>query len=306
MPPRMKPAEPRPARSTNPLAVWARQGIESFVAAQKILLDLTAQQNALLIGMIRERLSEPGFQPGVALAKMADKGVENFTTAGKILLDFAAGETGLMVDGVKKGLRLPGPIAGVAEVFRHRVDTLIGLHKRLLDAAAEQTHAVTEAYRDGKGFKAVEGVVELTRRGIEDFVETEKEFLDLATEEVGTALKGGKETREPAVDRTKMVSKLAREGVEKYIEAQKKLLELAIHQFETMGEVVERPEPRKKAHTSFAELTEKSVHNLVNAQKSLMDLAIKPIRKAAPPEARRVARRPVRGKRVAAETPAAA
>jgi hypothetical protein len=303
MAPRMKPVS-RPATSTNPLAVWARQGIESFVAAQKILLDLTAQENALLIGMIRERLSEPGIRPGLALAKMADKGVENFTAAGKILLDFAAGEANLMVDGVKKGLRLPAPVAGMAEVVRHRVETLIGLQKRLLEAAAEQTHAVAESYREGKGVRAVEGLVELTRRGVEDFVDTEKRFLDLASGEVSTVLRGGKEVREPAGDRSKLLSKLAREGVDKYVEAQKRLLELAIEQFEAKGEVPERPEPRKKPHTSFAELTEKSVHNLVRAQKSLMDLAIKPIRKSPAVDAHRAARRTARGRRAAVEAAA--
>jgi len=304
MPARMKAAEPHPARSVNPLAVWARQGIESFVAAQKILLDLTAQQNSLLIGMVRERLSEPAFKPGMALARMADKSVENFTTAGKILLDFAAGETGLVLDGVKKGLPLPAAVGGVAEVFRHRVDTLIGLQKRLLNAAAEQTHVVTESYREGKGFRAIEGMTEFARRGVEDFVDTEKEFLDLATEEVTTVLRGGKEG-EPAGDRSKLVSKLAREGVEKYIDAQKKLLELAIKQIEAK-EVAPPPEARKKPHTSFAELTEKSVHNLVKAQKSLMDLAIKPLRKGTPAETHRVARGPARGRKAAAEAHVAA
>lgn len=306
MPAKMKAAEPRPARSANPLAVWARQGIESFVAAQKILLDLTAQQNSLLIGMVRERLSEPAFKPGMALARMADKSVENFTTAGKILLDFAAGETGLILDGVKKGLPLPAAVGGVAEVFRHRVDTLIGLQKRLLNAAAEQTHVVTESYREGKGLRAIEGVTELARRGVEDFVDTEKEFLDLATEEVSTVLRGGGEVREPAGDRSKLVSKLAREGVEKYIDAQKKLLELAIRQIEAKGELAPAAEARKKPHTSFAELTEKSVHNLVKAQKSLMDLAIKPIRKGTPAESRKVVRHPVRSRKAVAEAHVAA
>jgi hypothetical protein len=275
------------------------------VAAQKILLDLTAQQNSLLIGMVRERLSEPAFKPGMALARMADKSVESFTTAGKILLDFAAGETGLVLDGVKKGLPLPAAVGGVAEVFRHRVDTLIGLQKRLLNAAAEQTHVVTESYREGKGFRAIEGVTEFARRGVEDFVDTEKAFLDLATEEVSTVLRGGKEVREPAGDRSKLVSKLAREGVEKYIDAQKKLLELAIKQIEAKGELPP-PEARKKPHTSFAELTEKSVHNLVKAQKSLMDLAIKPIRKGTPAEMRRVVRRPARGRKPSAQAMAVA
>ena len=224
-----------PSSPLNRLARWARQGIESFVAAQKTLLDLTAQQNALVFGMVRERLSKPSFRPDVAIAKMADKGVEHFTAAGKILLDLAAGETALAVDGFKEGLRLPAVASTVADVVRHRVDTLIGLQKRLLDAAAEQTHALAESYREGKGLMAGAALAELAQRGIESFVETEKKFLDLVVHEVTTATKDGKEHRKPAQDRSKVLAQLAREGVEKYIDAQKKLLHLAIEQMESTG-----------------------------------------------------------------------
>jgi len=116
---------------------WARQGIESFMAAQKILLDLTAQQNALVIGMVREQMSKPRFRPGPAISKVAEKGVENITGAGKILLDLAAGETALMVDGLNYVLPLPRVAKTVAKVVRHRVVTLIDMQKQLLDAAAE-------------------------------------------------------------------------------------------------------------------------------------------------------------------------
>ena len=89
------------------LAGWARQGIDSFMAAQKILLDLTAQQNALVIGMLRENLSKPLFWPGDAIATIADKGVQNISAAGKILLDLAGDGTELVVDGVKEVVPLP-------------------------------------------------------------------------------------------------------------------------------------------------------------------------------------------------------
>ena len=69
--------EKAPASSpASHLAGWARQGVESFVAAQKILLDLAAQENALVFGMVRERLSKPAFRPDNTIAKMVDKGVE--------------------------------------------------------------------------------------------------------------------------------------------------------------------------------------------------------------------------------------
>jgi hypothetical protein len=271
---------------TDQLVGWARQGIESFMAAQKILLDLTAQQNSLLIGMVREQMSKPRFRPGPAIAKVADKGVENITAAGKILLDLAAGETALVVDGLKEVVPLPRVAGTVANVVRHRVATIIDMQKRLLDAAAEQTHTVAEDYREGKGLLgAGASAVELARRGIETLVETEKKFLDLAAHEVSSATKGNGEGRKPARARYKVLTELAREGSEKYIEAQKKLLNLAIEQMESGGHVAsERLEAAgTEARASWGSLTEKSVRNLVTAQKSLMDLIVKPA-KATPAE----------------------
>jgi len=271
------------------LVSWARQGIESFMAAQKILLDLTAQQNALVIGMVRERLSKPRFRPGPAIARAADKGVENMTAAGKILLDLAAGETALVVDGLNQALPLPRVAGTVAKVVRHRVTTLIDMQKHLLDAAAEETHTVAESYRAGKGLTAAgASAIELARRGIETLVETEKKFLDLAAHEVAVAAKGDGEDRKPARARHKALAELAREGGEKYIEAQKKLLNLAIEQMESGGEVAsERFEAAQtEARSSWGSLTEKSVRNLVTAQKSLMDLIVKPA-KASPTEKKR-------------------
>jgi uncharacterized protein YggL (DUF469 family) len=274
------------------LAGWARQGIEGFVAAQKILLDVTAQQNALVIGMVRERLSEPRLRPDFAIAKIADKSVENVTAAGKVLLDLAAGETALVVDGVKEGLRLP-PAAGVVTyVVRQRVNAFIDTQKRLLDAAAEQTHAIAESYRQGKGRTVGGSVAELARQAIEGFVETEKKFLNLVAQELTAATKGGKEGHTPARDRFNVLTQLARESVEKYIDAQKKLLDLAIEQMEFTGKAAgERIAVlQKEARASWGELTEKSVRNFMTAQKSLMELAAKPLKASATEETRKTPR----------------
>ena len=213
----------------NPVMRWARQGIQSFVAARKTLLDLVAQENVSLVGL-------------------ADMGVRNFTSAGRILLDLAAGGTALVVDGVKEGLRLPAVGSAVAEVARHRVDTIVGMQKHLLDKAAEQTHAMAESYQEGKGLMAGARVVELARGGIEGFVENEKKFYDLAAHEISAATKGEKPSGKPR-ERVKVLTELARQGGEKYIDAQKKLLELAI--------------------------------KTVSAEKSRRDLTIKPKRRMA-------------------------
>jgi len=279
------------------LVGWARQGVESFVAAQKILLDVTARQNALVIGMARERLSKTRIRPGATIAKVADKGVENFTAAGKILLGLAAGEITLAADGVKQGMRLPAVASTVADVARHQVDTLIDMQKRLLDAAAEQTHALAESYREGKGVSPGASVARLARRAIEGFVEAEKKFLDLAAHEVTAAAKAGKQGRKPAEDRSKVLTQLAREGVEKYIDAQKKVLHLAVEQMESTGKATsERLEAAlKEARASWDEVTARTMWNFVIARESLKNLPVKPVKASAAEEPRETPRARTRG-----------
>jgi hypothetical protein len=292
MPAREKKAPPVSSPSSV-LTGWARQGVQSFVAAQKILMDLAAQENALLIGLVREGISKPAFRPDVSMVGMAEKGVKNLTAFGKLLLELAADETALAVDGVREGLRLPPAAGAMAEVVRHRVDTLIEMQKNMLDAAADQAHAVAESYKEGEKMLAAVHVAELARRGIEGFVESEKKFLDLAAQEITTAAKGGKPSAKQPRERMEVLTKVAREGAEKYIETQKKILELAIEQMESAAKAGrEHKEPaRKEIRRSWEELTEKSVKNFVTAEKSLLDLATKPLKGTGREDDRKTARR---------------
>ena len=282
------------------LTGWARQGIQSFVAAQKILMDLAAQENALLIGMAREGLSKPGARIGAVTAGIAEKGVKNLATVGKILLDLAADETALAVEGVKEGFRLPAPAGAIAEVVRHRVDTIIEMQKILLDATAGQAHAVAQSYREGEKLLAPAHVAELAERGLKGFVENEKKFLDLAAQEATAAAKGEKRTGKGPRERMEVFTSMAREGAEKYIETQKKLLELAIEQLEETAKTRRdhKESAKKEAQPLWGELTEKSVKNLVTAEKSLLDLAMRPI------HGREAGRKPARaGRKGAAKRP---
>ena len=243
--------------------------------------------------MVRERLSNTAFRPGVSMVGMAEKGVKNLADAGKILLDLAAEGTALAVDGFKEGLRLPGAAGAMAEVLRHRVDTLIELQKQLLEATAEQAHAAAESYREGEKVQAAANVAELARRGIEGFVESEKKFLDLAAQEVSAATKGEKRAGKPPRERMEVLTKVAREGAEKYIETQKKLLELAIEQLEDAAKTApeHKAAAHKETHPSWGELTEKSVKNFVTAEKALLELATHPMKGPGGEDGRK-ARRP--------------
>ena len=300
----MKAREKRTPMEASPsglLAGWARQGVQSFVAAQKILMDLAAQENALLIGLMREGFSKPGTMLGASMAGAAEKGVKNLSAVGKILLDFAADETALALEGVKEGMRLPVAAGALTEVARHRVGTFVEMQKNLLDAAAQQAHAAAESYREGGKVMPAARVAELARRGIEEFVHSEKKFLDLASQEVTAATKGDKRAHKPPRDRVEVLTKVAREGAEKCIETQKKLFELAIEQLEDTKKNGRKEAARREVRASLGELTERSMKNIVSAEKSLLDLAIKPMKSGEEGRGRTMRRaKPRRAKKAAA------
>lgn len=271
----------------NQWAGWARQGFDTFMAAQKIMLDLVGQQNLLVVGMVRERMGKPGFRPGHTIAENADNAVQAFADAGKILLDMAAGQTELLVDGVKEGVPLPAAACAVANLLRDRVMTILDLETRLLQTAAEQTHEAATSYRQGKGWMATgASAVEFARRGIEHFVHTEKEFLDLAAHEIHSAAEGNGHNGKSASDRYKVLVRTLRASGEKYIDAQKRLLNMAVEQMENARPSKAKNEARDESRTSWRDVGEKSIRNVAAAQKSLTDLVVKPA-KAAPVAPRR-------------------
>jgi len=277
---------------------WTRQALESFVAAQKILLELTAQQNALVIGLVREQVNKPRPWPGKGIVRMADHGVGGVTGAGKVLIDLAEGENALVTDGVKDGLGLTAMGGLVADLVRRRVDAFLDMLKHLLDAVAEQIHDLAEAYEQEKDLMPVSRMKQLARISLERFVETEKKFLDEVAQEVKAVAEAGRQGRK-APDRSKVLTRLARQSVDHFIDAQRKLVAIAIEQIEAASQSEEERAAAAKAaeaaraelRQTIADLTQKSVENLVSAQKSLLDLAIKPIKAAPTPERRVAARR---------------
>jgi len=251
------------------LATWGRQGLESFVATQKILLDLAAQQNSLALGFVRERINFSPLRPLTGIVDLAGQGLANFVAAQKILLDLAAEENGLMLQGVRDGLGLTGTPALMTDAIREGVDEFVGMQKKFLDMVDAQAHAAVEVITEGKHFEA-KSVAEVTREGLENFVHTQQKFLDLVTD----AANGTHKVLKPAPH--KKVTATVQDSVDKFVEAQKKLLDVAAKQIDgAMKTAEEMVLPSPEPSTSIGEVARRGVENFI-AQKSLLDVAMKP------------------------------
>ena len=83
----VKPVHPRETSFVSILSGWAQQGVQSFFATQRILLDLVMRQNANVMHALRQQLSDPHHSPTAIMGEMAGEGINNFIEGQKVLLD---------------------------------------------------------------------------------------------------------------------------------------------------------------------------------------------------------------------------
>ena len=231
------------------LSGWAQEGVQSLFAAPRTLLDLAMRQNANVMHVLRQQLSDPDHSPRAVLGEMAGEGMTNLVEAQKVLLDLSKQQNEILMTAVKERIG-DGPAAhATADLLRRSVDTFIHMQEEFLKIAGKQTHTWVEAAKSGKPLPGRAPLVGLAREGMENFVKAQKQFLDVITEEISNVT-GGKRTAVKRIKKTEL-SKLARQAVESFIGAQKKMMEVAGKQMnanvKSAGKTLEflRPLPKE-------------------------------------------------------------
>lgn len=279
------------------LSGWAKQGVDSFLATQRILLDLAIRQNASVMHLLREQLASPRYSPTRLFSELTGEGVTNFIEAQKVLLDLAQQQNKIVMTGVKERVGASATAAALTDVLRRSVDNFIGMQQDFLKIAGDQTHTWLEAAKSGKPLERKQWV-EVAREATENFIRAQKRFLDVVAEETRKATGGkGGERAGKNIKKTEL-SELAREAVESFIEAQKKLFEVAGRQVKVnvaaAGKAADilRPFP-----IPLAQLTREGVKSYVDASRALMDVMMRRRREGQKPEATKP-HPPKRGHRV--------
>ncbi len=266
---------PREPSFVTLLSSWAQQGVQSFFATQRILLDLAMRQNASVMHSVRQQLTDPQYSPAAILGEIAGEGVTNFIEGQKVLLELGLKQHELLMSGVKE--RIEDPRASHAvELLRRSVETFIHMQREFLKIAGKQTHAWVEAARAGKPYQT-ELLAELAREGMENFVKAQKQFMDVIAEETSKVIGSKHGNGFKKIKKTELAA-LARQATESFIDAQRKLVDLAGKQMnanvKTAGKIPELLKPFP--FVPFTELTREGVKSYVDAQKALMDVMVKP------------------------------
>ena len=287
---------PRESSFVTILSGWAEQGVQSFFATQRILLDLAMRQNANVMHALRQQLTDPHHSPTALLSEVAGEGMTNFIEGQKVLLDLGKQQHELLMTGVQERIGDTPAAHAMTDLLRRSVETFIHMQEEFLKIAGKQTHTWMEAAKAGKPFHG-EPLMELAREGMENFMKAQKQFLDVIVEETAKAT-GSKKANGAARKLKKTeLSELARQATESFIDAQKRLVDVAGKQMnanvKTAGKSLEllRPFP----FVPLAELTREGVKSYVDAQKALMDVVAKP--PAGPKPVHKGERRGKKGKK---------
>jgi len=254
------------------LSGWVQQGVENFLATQRILVDLAVRQNSSIVNFVRERLADPEYCPIATTREAIGEGVSNFIEGQKLLLNLAKEEYDIAANGVKERVSGFTPAVAVTDMVQRGLDTFVEMHQEFLKNASKQTHAWLAAVKAGKTYDP-EGLVELARDSFDTFVHTQKKFLDLIQEETTRATASNGAARK--AKKTEL-AELAQQATDSFIDAQKKLIEVAGRQvhvgLKATGRVVNMVTP---AGNPWPEITRAGVKTFVATEKELIDTMTK-------------------------------
>jgi hypothetical protein len=258
------------------LSGWAQQGVQSFFATQRILVDLAMRQNASLMHSVRQQLSDPNHSPTAILTEAAAERVANFIEGQKILLELGQKQNEILMDGVKERVGEWPAAQAVTDLLRRSVETFIDMQQEFLKIAGKQTHTWVEAAKSGKPYQS-EQLVETAREAMDNFVKAQKHFMDVIADETAKAT-GSKPTNGVKKTKKTELSQLARHATESFIDAQRKLVDVAGRQMnanvKTAGKTLELLQPLP--FLPLAELAREGVKSYVDAQKELINVVAKP------------------------------
>lgn len=257
------------------LTGWVEQGVESFFATQRVLVDVAMRQNAALTKTLREGIADAEHSPAAILTDLAIEGTSSFAEAQKILLNLAHQQNAIIMNSAKDRVAGLTPAAAVADLVQRSLDTLIKMQQEFLATTSKQTINWLEAVKAGKGYQNTH-LVELAREGMETFVQSQKKFLDVVAEETSKIM-SGKHGHIAKPVKAAELSKLADEATNSFIEAQKKLLDVMGKQVNVNLRAATRTmdlvSPAR--FLPVANVTGEGVKDFVSAEKALIESMVK-------------------------------
>jgi hypothetical protein len=175
---------------------WASQVVEHLMAAQKNWIEITQQQNALVMKAIEEGMNFYRTAPTPALGDWARQGYEGFVEAQKRWSEVASQQSRQMFDALRGGLPgMPGmdgmnfDPTGAMEMMSNTMgqglETIVKAQTQWLDFAAQSNAQAIQAMKDGLNLddnSPAAALADFAQQVMTNYVDVQKRWLDLATQ----------------------------------------------------------------------------------------------------------------------------
>jgi hypothetical protein len=257
---------------------WIRQGTEGFVATQKILLDLAAQQNALAITLVRERIGL-AWPPSKKMADFSAHAIKSLMEAQRQMLELIARQNAIVSDGLKPALA-GTPVDGLSKVIHQGFDNFLSAQKQFLNIVQSHTEAALTDLGDGKRLQTAR-LADAARECTRNFLDSQKKFLEIVEQELATKKETPAKEAKPAAREVDLLE-MAKKSVDSLVKAQQALLDLASEQVKNNVEFAQDLFRSGTPPTSISDVMKKSVDSFVAAQKALLEVTSKPSEPAGP------------------------
>src|SRR5204862_7460921 len=111
---------------------WGEQGVQTLLARQRMPLELAMRQDARVMYVLRELLSDPHRSPSAILSDIAEEGMTNFLEGQKILLELGKKQNEILLNGVKDRVGDCPRRRALVDLLQRSVDTFISMHEEYL------------------------------------------------------------------------------------------------------------------------------------------------------------------------------
>lgn len=234
-----------------------KRGIARFLTAQKALVNIAAQQNAMVGGILRGQIDAKNAKAG-SLFGAAQQAAGAFMETQQRLLDKGLS---LVADVPEEDTNLDVATARTRAALQEAMD----VHRTLLEAAQHQSRALTglaDRVEQGDDPKAA-NIVHGAQTSLNAFIDAQQTFLNSAASQA----ERGMGAAAPEVDASTLRTR-AEAAIDKFSAAQRRIVALA----DSYGDPGDDSADPKGA-SGIGPMAQKGVDRFIDAQHALLNLA---------------------------------
>ena len=167
-----------------------RRGVERMVEIHKTTLDLASRQNAEAIEASKKAFEAIPAVPGMFLFDLAGQFFGNFVETQKRLLDQVLEHHAALADYASQRAENLSPAStSMANFVQQSMNRGIAAQKTVLDFTARQNRLACDTLKRQAGVSdtPVATAAESLARGVDAFVDTQKELIDIAAKPLKVA-----------------------------------------------------------------------------------------------------------------------